>query len=121
MPYCWELMSACLKDSTHAAPQAALKALERWMETEGAAAGADPAALKSISAALAKRSATVTQLSVKPTAEQHSKRKRRIRRKKLPPEIAARCVGTVGDWCGEYFLQKPIPGKASLHAASQNT
>lgn len=29
----------------------------------------------------------------------------------LPPEIAVRCAGTVGDWCGRYLMQKPIPGK----------
>ena len=85
------------------------------MAAEGAAVGADPAALKSISAALAKQHTAAQQLSVRPAATRRSKRKRRRRKKlALPPEIAARCVGTAGDWCGEYFLQKPIPGKVRL-------
>lgn len=99
--------------------QAALKALERWVAAEGAAVGADPAALQSISAALAKQHTAAQQLSVRPAATRRSKRKRRIRKKAaLTPEIAARCVGTVGDWCGEYFLQKPIPGKVRLGSIS---
>ena len=95
--------------------QAALKALERWVAAEGAAVGADSAALRSISDALAKQHTAAQQLSVRPAATRRSKRKR-WRRKKvaLPPGIAARCVGTAGDWCGEYFLQKPIPGKVRL-------
>ena len=33
----------------------------------------------------------------------------------LPPEIAERCAGTVGDWCGQYLTQDPIPTKVLLH------
>ena len=33
---------------------------------------------------------------------------------KLPGEIAERCEGTIGDWCGRYLMQKPIPAKARL-------
>ena len=29
----------------------------------------------------------------------------------LPPEIGERCAGTVGDWCGQYLTQVPIPTK----------
>jgi hypothetical protein len=29
----------------------------------------------------------------------------------LPPEIAKRCQGTVGTWCGKFLMQKPIPSK----------
>ena len=89
------------------------------MAAEGAAVGADPAALKSISAALAKQHTAAQQLSVRPAAARRSKRKRGRRRKLvLPPDIAARCVGTAGDWCGEYFLQKPISGKVRLNVSS---
>ena len=35
---------------------------------------------------------------------------------KLPGEIAQRCEGTAGDWCGRYLVQQPIPAKASLQA-----
>ena len=29
----------------------------------------------------------------------------------LPPEVAARCEGTIGGWCGRYMLQDEIPAK----------
>lgn len=31
--------------------------------------------------------------------------------KVLPPDIAARCEGTIGGWCGRYMLQEEIPAK----------
>ena len=31
---------------------------------------------------------------------------------KLPSEVAERCEGTAGDWCGRYLMQEPIPAKA---------
>jgi hypothetical protein len=33
---------------------------------------------------------------------------------RLPPEVAERCAGTVGDWCGQYLMQVPIPTKVML-------
>ena len=33
---------------------------------------------------------------------------------RLPPEVAERCAGTVGDWCGQYLMQVPIPAKVML-------
>lgn len=32
----------------------------------------------------------------------------------LPPEVAERCAGTVGDWCGQFLMQAPIPTKVML-------
>ena len=29
----------------------------------------------------------------------------------LPQELLKRCEGTVGDWCGRFFMQKPVPAK----------
>jgi hypothetical protein len=92
--------------------QAALKALEKWVVTEGAAAGADPALLQPIAKALAKHQAA--QQSSKPAVGQHGSKRKRRKKVALPPEIAERCRGTAGDWCGRYFLQKPIPGKVRL-------
>lgn len=37
----------------------------------------------------------------------------------LPPEIAARCAGTAGNWCGKYLMQKPIPGKVGCTASRE--
>ena len=31
----------------------------------------------------------------------------------MPSEVGQRCEGTVGDWCGRYLTQEPIPAKAS--------
>jgi len=31
---------------------------------------------------------------------------------KLSSEVAERCEGTAGDWCGRYLMQEPIPAKA---------
>lgn len=35
------------------------------------------------------------------------------RRPELPPDVGKRCEGTVGDWCGGYIMQEPIPFKVS--------
>jgi hypothetical protein len=32
-----------------------------------------------------------------------------------PSEVAARCEGTAGDWCGKYLTQQPIAAKVDLH------
>jgi hypothetical protein len=32
----------------------------------------------------------------------------------LPPALQARCNGTVGTWCGKYYMQKPLPPKVGL-------
>ncbi len=32
----------------------------------------------------------------------------------LPPEIAARCAGTAGTWCGKYLMQQSIPTKVRI-------
>ncbi len=29
----------------------------------------------------------------------------------LPADLQERCEGTVGDWCGRFFMQKPVPAK----------
>ncbi len=42
----------------------------------------------------------------------------------LPPEVAQRCEGTVGGWCGRYLLQEEIPTKVEfliLHATNRLT
>ncbi len=36
----------------------------------------------------------------------------------LPPEIAARCEGTIGGWCGRMLLQEEIPAKARTPRSS---
>ncbi len=33
----------------------------------------------------------------------------------LPAELQERCEGTVGDWCGRFFMQKPVPAKVRFH------
>ncbi len=100
-----------------------MRALEKWIEAEGAAAGADPQALKSISAAMAKRDATAAAQRGGSAAAGKSGgwglgvRKRQGTAgwlKTLPPDIAARCVGTIGDWCGRYLMQTPILPKVLL-------
>ena len=32
----------------------------------------------------------------------------------LPQELQERCQGTVGDWCGRFFMQKPVPARVRL-------
>lgn len=39
----------------------------------------------------------------------------------LPPEIAARCEGAIGGWCGRYMLQEEIPAKVSLSSVAPFT
>jgi hypothetical protein len=33
---------------------------------------------------------------------------------RLPSEVAERCAGTVGVWCGQYLMQVPVPTKVML-------
>lgn len=100
-----------------------MRALEKWIEAEGAAAGADPQALKSISDAMAKRDATAAaQRGGEAAAGNGGGWELGVRKrqgtagwlKTLPPDIAARCVGTAGDWCGRYLMQTPVPPKVLL-------
>lgn len=97
--------------------QAAVQALEKWFETEGVSAGADAAALKSISAAVANRDAAAQRSKSGGGGWRLGRRRRQQPSawlKSLPPDIAARCAGTAGDWCGRYLMQTPIPAKVAV-------
>ena len=99
-----------------------MSVLQKWVRSEGVS-DTDRAATGKVLDLLAAQVVTGDQTSAAVRSPEPQRRGRSggagsgggtgLAGKALPVEVAARCEGTFGDWCGGYLTQEPISARVS--------
>ncbi len=91
--------------------------LKRWAGSDGVSDTDRAAAAKVLDLVAARAASSDSQQSGVPSADNRqrgssgSSSGSGLSPAKLSSEVAERCEGTAGDWCGQYLMQEPIPAK----------